>query len=216
LVKSKANGGVDVAALSGQPASPVAPGQQLAQPDYLRAAHRHLREIEKTHLIAAIEQTVEAIVITDVAANILYVNPAFTRITGYSSEEVMGKTPNILKSGIHDAAFHENIWRTIRAGEVWSGELINRRKDGSLFAEEATITPLRDAEGTLTGYIAIKQDVTERQAEISCLHCRLFRRRHYRTDARWNHRELEPWSGNALWLSRRGNHWAKHCGAGDP
>jgi PAS domain S-box-containing protein len=164
LAKSKANGGVDVAALSGQPASPAAPGQQLTQPDYLRAAHRHLREIEKTHLIAAIEQTVEAIVITDVAANILYVNPAFTRITGYSSEEVMGKTPNILKSGIHDAAFHENIWRTIRAGEVWSGELINRRKDGSLFAEEATITPLRDAEGTLTGYIAIKQDVTERQA----------------------------------------------------
>ena len=166
MAKSKPNGGIEAAAISGPLASSAASGLPLTDkpPDCLRAAQRHLQEIEKAHLIAAIEQTVEAIVITDVAGSILYVNPAFTRITGYSSEEVLGKTPNILKSGIHDAAFHENIWRTIRAGEVWSGELINRRKDGSLFAEEATITPLRDAEGTLTGYIAIKQDVTERRA----------------------------------------------------
>ncbi len=166
MAKSKPNGGIDVAALSGPLTSSAVTGLPLTDtpPDCLRTAQRHLQEIEKAHLIAAVEQTVEAIVITDVAGSILYVNPAFTRITGYSSEEVLGKTPNILKSGIHDTAFHENIWRTIRAGEVWSGELINRRKDGSLFAEEATITPLRDAEGTLTGYIAIKQDVTERRA----------------------------------------------------
>ena len=128
------------------------------------AAQRQLEEIARGDLITAIEQTVEAIVITDVSANIRYVNPAFTRITGYTSEEVIGKNPRILKSGVHDAAFHQNIWRTIRAGKVWRGELVNRRKDGSLYTEEATITPLRDTVGALTGYIAIKQDVTQRRA----------------------------------------------------
>jgi PAS domain S-box-containing protein len=166
LAKAKSNGGIDVAALPGEPTSQQVREQPRAGSgtDCIRSAQRHLQEIEKTHLIAAIEQTVEAIVITDISANILYVNPAFTRITGYSSEEAVGKTPSILRSGMHDAAFYENIWRTIRAGEVWSGELISRRKDGSLFTEEATITPLRDPQGALTGYIAIKQDVTERRA----------------------------------------------------
>ncbi|HEY3767202.1 MAG TPA: PAS domain S-box protein [Candidatus Angelobacter sp.] len=128
------------------------------------AAHRQLEEIEKADLIAAIQQTAEAIVITDASGNIRYVNPAFTRITGYTSQEVMGQTPRILKSDMHDDAFHDNVWRTIRAGNIWNGELINRRKDGSLYTEETTITPLRDSLGCITGYIAIKQDVTQRRA----------------------------------------------------
>lgn len=130
----------------------------------IRLDGKPFEDIEKVDLIAAIEQTVEAIVITDADANIRYVNPAFTRITGYSQEEVIGNNPRILKSGLHDAVFHEEMWRTIRAGNVWSGELINRRKDGSLYTEVTTITPLRDAAENITGYIAIKQDVTQRRA----------------------------------------------------
>jgi PAS domain S-box-containing protein len=129
-----------------------------------RAVERQLAQIEKIDLIAAIAQTADAIVITDAYANIRYVNPAFTRITGYSSEEAIGKNPHILKSGVQDAAFYKNLWRTIRAGKVWRGELVNRRKDGSFYTEEGTITPLRDALGVPTGYIAIKQDVTQRRA----------------------------------------------------
>jgi PAS domain S-box-containing protein len=130
----------------------------------LEFANQEFENLQKVDLIAAIEQTAEAIVITDADANIRYVNPAFTSITGYTQAEVIGKNPRILKSGLHDAAFHEEMWRTIRAGSVWSGELINRRKDGSIYTEIATITPLRDSSGNITGYIAIKQDVTERRA----------------------------------------------------
>jgi two-component system, sensor histidine kinase and response regulator len=128
------------------------------------AAHRQVEEIEKADLVAAIQQTAEAIVITDASGNIRYVNPAFTRITGYTSQEVIGRTPGILKSDMHDTAFHDNVWRTVHAGNVWSGELINRRKDGSLYTQETTITPLRDSLGFITGYIAVKQDVTQRRA----------------------------------------------------
>jgi PAS domain S-box-containing protein len=129
-----------------------------------RPAEHHLALIDKTELIAAIEQTVEGIVVTDAAGRIRYVNPAFTHITGYTSEEVIGKNPSILKSGVQDAAVYEDMWQTILSGNVWRGELVNRRKDGSLYSEENTITPLRDGLGATTGYIAIKQDVTRRRA----------------------------------------------------
>lgn len=142
----------------------MAPSVEGHQRATAQQAEKPLEKLEKVDLIAAIEQAAEAIVITDADANIRYVNPAFTDITGYTQAEVIGKNPRILKSGLHDAAFHEEMWRTIRAGNVWSGELINRRKDGSLYTEVATITPLRDSSGDITGYIAIKQDVTERRA----------------------------------------------------
>jgi PAS domain S-box-containing protein len=130
----------------------------------VRPARHHLAQIDKAELIAAIEQTVEAIVVTDASARIRYVNPAFTLATGYTSDEVIGKNPSLLKSGMQDTAFYKDMWQTILSGKVWRGELVNRRKDGSLYFEEATITPLRDELGANTGYIAIKQDVTRRRA----------------------------------------------------
>ena len=164
MAESKPKNGIGAPTPLGQPGADERDSSfGEATEECLRAAQRQLEEIARGDLITAIEQTVEAIVITDASANIRYVNPAFTRITGYTCEEVIGKNPRILKSGVHDAAFHQDIWRTIRGGNAWSGELTNRRKDGSLYTEETTITPLRDILGALTGYIAIKQDVTQRR-----------------------------------------------------
>ncbi len=115
-------------------------------------------------LESAIRQAAEAIVITSATGKIQYVNPAFTRITGYRQDEVIGHYPNVLKSGNQDPAYYEDLWKTILAGHVWRGELLNRRKDGTTYTEEMSITPVRSAAGRTTNYIAIKQDVTERKA----------------------------------------------------
>jgi PAS domain S-box-containing protein len=112
---------------------------------------------------AALEAVANAIVITDQSGNILRVNAAFTAMTGYTAQEVVGKNPRILKSGKQDEVFYRNLWQTISSGQVWKGELTNRRKDGSLYVEELTITPLRNADGVIARYIAIKQDITERK-----------------------------------------------------
>ncbi len=112
---------------------------------------------------AALEAAANAIVITDQSGNILRVNAAFTVLTGYTAQEVLGKNPRLLKSGKQDDATYQNLWRTISSGHVWGGQLINRRKDGSLYPEEMTITPLHDASGAIARYIAIKQDITERK-----------------------------------------------------
>ena len=113
--------------------------------------------------MTAIEQSAEGVVITNTTGDIEYVNPAFTRITGYSREEVLGHNPRILKSGKQDPAFYQQLWATILKGEIWHGELINRRKDGKLYTEEMNIAPVRDARGEITHFIATKQDVTERK-----------------------------------------------------
>jgi two-component system sensor histidine kinase/response regulator len=112
---------------------------------------------------AALEAAANGVVITDVDGNIEWVNPAFTRMTGYSFAEVHGKNPRILKSGQHSREHYENLWNTILAGREWRGVLTNRRKDGTLYVEEQTITPVRDADGPITHFIAIKQDITRRQ-----------------------------------------------------
>ena len=91
---------------------------------------------ESARFTCAIDQAADSIVITDTDACIQYVNPAFTRLTGYSPQEVIGKSPNILKSGRQNPMFYRNLWDTIRAGQVWHGKLINRRKDGALYTEE--------------------------------------------------------------------------------
>jgi two-component system cell cycle sensor histidine kinase/response regulator CckA len=111
-------------------------------------------------LRTAVEQAAESVVVTDARGVIVYVNPAFERITGYRSDEVVGQTPLILKSGAQDAAFYENLWATLTAGRVWQGRFVNRRKDGSLYTEEATICPVRDARGVVVNYAAVKRDVT--------------------------------------------------------
>jgi len=116
-------------------------------------------------LSTAIEQSPEAVVITDPNGLIQYVNPAFETITGYSTEDALGKNPHILKSGEHPDVFYSNLWKTIRSGKIWEGRLVNKRKDGSLYTEEASISPVRDTSGEITGYVAIKRDITKELAQ---------------------------------------------------
>jgi PAS domain S-box-containing protein len=120
---------------------------------------------------AALEATANSIVITDPNGNILWTNPAFTKLTGYEAEEVKGKTPRILNSGQHDAAFYHDLWQTILTGNTWQSAVINRRKNGTLYTEEQMITPVQSSNGEITHFIAIKQDITERnQNEIALRH----------------------------------------------
>ena len=112
-------------------------------------------------LLAAIEQTGETIVITDPEGVVEYVNPAFERISGYTCAEAIGKKPSIFKSGEHDAAFYSELWQTISSGSIWRGRFVNRRKDGSLYDEDAVISPVRDTAGRIINYVAVKRDITE-------------------------------------------------------
>ncbi len=121
---------------------------------------RRKTEETQARLAMAVEQAGEAVVITDQEATIQYVNPAFERITGYSREDVLGKNPRILKSGKQDALFYQQMWETLTRGEIWSGHFVNLRKDESLYEEEATISPVRDSDGDIVSYVAVKRDVT--------------------------------------------------------
>ncbi len=111
----------------------------------------------------ALESAANGIMITDRNGFIQWVNPAFTKMSGYNVDEVIGKTPRIQKSGLVPQDTFSNLWRTILSGNVWHGELINRRKDGSIVVEEQTIAPVRDGSGQIIHFIAIKQDITERK-----------------------------------------------------
>jgi two-component system cell cycle sensor histidine kinase/response regulator CckA len=126
---------------------------------------RRRAEQELARLAAAIAQSADAIVLTDPKGTILYVNPAFERVTGYAGSEVLGGNPSVLKSGAHDRAFYEAMWSTLHAGSTWEGRFTNRRKDGRLFLEDASISPVRDGDGGLIGYVAVKRDVT-RQVQL--------------------------------------------------
>ncbi|HWR20603.1 MAG TPA: PAS domain S-box protein, partial [Verrucomicrobiae bacterium] len=119
---------------------------------------------------AALEAAANGIIITDRNGTIVWVNPAFTRLTGYTAEEAGGRTPRLLRSGRHDQAFYRNLWETILSGRVWQGETVNRRRDGSLYTEEQTITPVPDERGDIAHFIAIKQDITERRHLEDQLH----------------------------------------------
>jgi PAS domain S-box-containing protein len=119
---------------------------------------------------AALAATVDAVVITNREGTIEWVNPAFTRLTGYSPEEAIGRNPNMLKSGAHAPEFYGGLWDTLLAGRVWYGELSNRRKDGSLYAEEMTITPVTDEAGRIAHFAAIKRDISDRIALENSLH----------------------------------------------
>jgi len=121
-----------------------------------------LAESEFRQLATAVQQAAEDILITDPEGHIRYVNPAFERLTGYSRAEVMGRNPSLLKSGKQGPAFYHDMWARLRAGQVWIGRLVNRRKDGQLIEEEGTIAPIHDPSGVLLGYVSVKHDVTER------------------------------------------------------
>ncbi|MDP2350669.1 MAG: EAL domain-containing protein, partial [Chloroflexota bacterium] len=120
--------------------------------------------VERERLAAAIEQSHEAVMITDTDARILYVNPAFERVTGYASGEVIGENPRILQGGVHPASFYQDMWAALTAGQSWVAEFTNRRKDGSLLQEKAHISPVRDADGAIVSYVAVKHDVTRERA----------------------------------------------------
>ena len=126
-------------------------------------AERESAEAKLRLRSSALEAAANAIVITDRDGRFQWANPAFSKLTGYTVEEVIGQYPSLLKSGKHDAAFYENLWRVITSGEVWHDELINRKKDGSLYTEEQTITPVTNDNGEITHFIGIKQDISERK-----------------------------------------------------
>jgi diguanylate cyclase (GGDEF)-like protein/PAS domain S-box-containing protein len=115
---------------------------------------------------AALKAAANAIVITDFHGTIIWVNHAFTAMTGYSEEEVLGKNPRLLKSGEQSDNYYAEMWSTISSGKVWKGEIVNRRKDGTTYTEEMTITPVTQGVGNAadTHFIAIKQDITQRKA----------------------------------------------------
>jgi PAS domain S-box-containing protein len=113
-------------------------------------------------LSQAVEQSPVSVVITDLEGTIVYVNPKFTAISGYPLHEAIGANPRILKSGTHPRAFYENMWSKLSQGEQWSGVLHNRKKNGQLYFESATISPIRNELGEITNYIGVKEDITER------------------------------------------------------
>ena len=119
---------------------------------------------------AALNATANAIQISNPDGEIVWVNPAFTQLTGYEASEAIGKKPSeIIRSGMHSAEFYQEIWDVIHSGKSYHGEIINRRKDNSLFYEETTITPLKDTDGNITHFITIKQDITERKQDEKAL-----------------------------------------------
>jgi two-component system cell cycle sensor histidine kinase/response regulator CckA len=129
---------------------------------------RVLAQQEK--LLMAIEQVGEAVVITDPDGTIEYVNPAFERTTGYSRAEAVGQNPRILKSGKQDKKFYRRLWETVASGKTYQGRMINRRKDGTLYTDEATISPVFDANEEIVSYVAVKRDVTAQLALEEQLH----------------------------------------------
>ncbi|MEW6080045.1 MAG: PAS domain S-box protein [Thermodesulfobacteriota bacterium] len=136
------------------------------QPVGLVAVARDISEQKKTEeelirLRLAIDQVGDMIVITDTQGIIQYVNPAFEQVTGYGRREAVGQNPRIMKSGRQDQVFYENLWATITSGRTWQGRMINRRKDGTFFTEDATISPVHDAAGRIVNFVAVKRDITE-------------------------------------------------------
>ena len=114
-------------------------------------------------LSTAVEQSPAATVITDLRGNITYVNPRFTDVTGYSPADAIGKNPRILKSGRTPPEVYQDMWGTIAAGKEWKGEFLNRKRNGGLFWEKASITAIRDEQGTISAYLAVKEDITEQK-----------------------------------------------------
>jgi len=135
----------------------------IAEREKIRGSEERKRaEMERTTLFRAIEEAAEEILITKVDGSIQYCNPAFERVSGYQRSEVLGQNPRFLKSGKHDAEFYRDLWTTITKGGVWTGRFTNRKKDGSLYEVDGSISPIHDSSGKLTGFVSTRHDVTER------------------------------------------------------
>ena len=135
-------------------------GKRYLIGDFRDATDRRKAEEALTRLGMAVDQAAEAIVVTDTQGKIEYVNPAFERITGHSREEAIGSNMRILKSGKHDEKFYKEMWATLSKGEVWQGRFVNKKKDGTLYDEEDTISPVRDPSGKIVNFVAGKRDIT--------------------------------------------------------
>jgi diguanylate cyclase (GGDEF)-like protein/PAS domain S-box-containing protein len=116
-------------------------------------------------LAQALAAIANAIFITDADGKIVWVNEAFCRLSGYTQQEAVGRTPAMLSSGQQSQSVYVDLWQTIRSGQVWQGELIDQRRDGSTYTVEQVITPLRDAQGAITHFIAIQHDITQRKRQ---------------------------------------------------
>ena len=139
----------------------------LGNDTYLQAivrdiTERKLHDTQLSTLSSVMEQTADIIIVTDTAGKIEYVNPSFEKITGYSYLEAIDNTPSLLASGKHKPEFYRHLWNTITAGDSYSNIFINRRKDGSLFYEEQTITPIKDHAGKITHFVSTGKDISER------------------------------------------------------
>lgn len=126
---------------------------------------RRKSESELTKLYNAISQIHESMIVTNISGIIEYVNPAFEKLTGYKKEEVIGHPTKLLKSGLHDTNFYQKLWDTILSGRTFEAEFINKKKNGELYYQESTITPLKDKFGNVTNFICIGRDVTEKKKE---------------------------------------------------
>lgn len=127
---------------------------------YIDITDQKRADAERIRLATALEQIGEGVIITDEAANIQYVNPAFEKITGFTREEVLGKNPRLLQSGKHDRTFYRELWDALIAGCVWKGRFVNKKKDGTLYKEDATISPVTNKHGNTINYVGVKRDVT--------------------------------------------------------
>lgn len=143
-------------------------GRKVCIEATIDVTERRRLEEEHARLMAAVAQAAEAIFVTDRDGRIVYVSPAFERVTGWPAGEARGQTPRILKSGEHDAGFYEEMWRSLVAGEVFRGRLTNRRRDGSHYDADLSISPVRDAAGAIVNFVAVQRDVT-REVEYESL-----------------------------------------------
>lgn len=144
-------------------------GKMLVHSIVYDITEKKLAEHQVTLLGRVVENSPACIVITDPKGQIEYINPAFTSLTGYSVEEVMGLNCSVLKSGKHSVDFYKDMWTTINKGKNWHGEFLNRKKSGELYWENAIISPLIDSTGKITHFIAVKDDITEKKLLISDL-----------------------------------------------
>src|SRR2546422_2403282 len=126
-------------------------------------SERKLTEQQMRLQTGALDAAASGVVITDRGGAIIWANPAFTSLTGYPVSEVMGRTLRLQKSGQHEPSFYRSLWESILSGQTWRGEMVNRRKDGSLYPEAQTITPVHDERGEITHFIAIKEDISQRK-----------------------------------------------------
>lgn len=128
---------------------------------YRKVAETLKRNEQELDIATMTFQSYEAIMVTDANRNIIRINPSFTRITGYTEADVIGKTPNILSSGKHDSIFFENFWSSIKSKGKWDGEIWNQRKNGEIFPEWQTVLVVKNKQGVITHYISFFTDITE-------------------------------------------------------